>query len=578
MFRSLFFSASILLLAMAAPTWGQSSPIESSVTPRQIYTSFVSGIPVPDLRYKPFEPQDYVSINEAPALRNALPPLLQPGEEEAEDQSATKEALPEPPQDSFIQTDNSSSQNNLPLAFFISAADYLKARSGGSETQLVLNYTISVASAKSGLKVPPRTLELIIGPDYASVKKGESTEIFDFKTNRLLRFEVAGETPFFSNVSLYPAAYKAYNTVKTSTKDGRLDQITIGPNAALDAFWLESSMGWAARSSFPDLKVKREGQEISSSYKGKIPFAASLTGPEFPSSAHMRVLMSYWLHDIPIHPAILPQIGRPDRAPKSLQILTFSPKFPDGLVSDWTLTKSEIRNAPFPLDSNLKNSLEAKQGTALSYIISGAIKGNPVTPKRSDRELKEDIRREREAGNSYAEWLISQDLAARQGGCEKTSIPLCNDIKALEAAQKSNSEIAQLSGIIKDIDKPRSRLTAFEALFPYIKDGTAPAFLVKKAGQARSKIRTNSIKSEALKSVRADHLLEQALMKNPEDPEVFLNLAQVYAAQGRFAESWDLQDALRRLPGVPEKLTNPINTVETTLREVAPGFFITKVP
>lgn len=578
MFRTLFFSASILLGIVAAPCWAQSAPLESSVTPRQIYTSFVSGIPVPDLRYKPFEVQDYVSIGEPPALRNSLPPLLERIKDEADEQGALNVTKAEAPPDTFPKADKSDSLDSQPLAFYMTAADYLTARGGGTDTQLVLNYTISVASAKSGLKVPPRTLELIIGPDYASVKKGDNVEIFDFKTNRFLRLEKVDDTPFFTNVSIFPAAYKAYNTVKASTKDGKLDQITIGPNAALDAFWLESSMGWAARSSFPELTVKREGQEVSTSYKGRVPFTASFTGPELPSDAHMRVLMTYWLHDIPIHPAILPQIGRPDRAPKSLQILSFSPKFPEGLISDWTLTKSETRESPFPLNADLKNSLEAKQGTALSYIISGAVEGSPITPMLSDKELKENIRREREAGNNFAVWQISQSLAARQGGCENSRMPLCSDIKSLEAIQKSDSDIARLSRILSDIDRPPSRLTALEALFPYIKDGTAPAFMVKKAGQARSKIRTNVIKSEALKNIRADHLLEQALMKDPKDPEVYLNLAQVYAAQDRFAESWDLQDALRRLPDVPEKLTKPINTVEATLKEVAPGFFITKVP
>ena len=118
----------------------------------------------------------------------------------------------------------------------------------------------------------------------------------------------------FENVSLYAGALKNVQTVNRATKNGSLSKIELSPEATLDAFWLEASLGWAARGKFETLKASREKDDITTSFGEFTPFTASLTGPKMPSENHMHALFAWWHHDLPIHPAILPLIGRPDHA------------------------------------------------------------------------------------------------------------------------------------------------------------------------------------------------------------------------------------------------------------------------
>lgn len=148
----------------------------------------------------------------------------------------------------------------------------------------------------------------------------------------------------------------------------------------------------------------------------------------------------------------------------------------------------------------------------------------------------------------------------------------------LEASAKPDSDLAKLPNIIRKANDSKSRVEGFTELAPYIEGGIAPAFLVKTAGQARARIKTRDLSTPELKAFRADKLLEEALVKNPYDPLVYRTLGQVYAAQDKLADSWDMQDAMRQLPDVTEKLSAPIIWAESSLLARAPGFFLEDMP
>ncbi len=612
----------------SAPGIAMDTALEVGATPRQIFTSFITGSPIADLRFKPYAegvqgppvkpaplvPDSKMTVDqmvslaqdspkappppevlqEKPAdapfktarisepanlanLAKKVPAPTKPPEKEVKQTTQyteqTKEKAPEPQ----TGAKKTSSPPDL-LPFYTDAPNYLASRGAATQTHMALTYDVVVANAKSGLKVDPKTVTLILGPDFAAAVKGAETRIFDFKMSRVLTVRSSDDGPVFDNVSLYPAVLNTINTVNSATQRGARDVVNVGAGKSLDAFWLESSLGWAARTRFDDLEVVRSGNDVTSWYQSHNPVSINLAGPDIPSDDHMRSLFAYWLHDIPIHPAILPKIGRPDKAPTTMSLLSYTPSFPDGLIAQWTLIRSDIYEAEFPLPPAAAPGFLAGNVSPLALAISQAATGKAMTNAPDLNSLREELHQKRGAGEDFEAWITAQVLAHRLGGCDADPALLCKDIKDLEESADLSSPLGQLSVALKKTKTKSTRAEAFEALVPFIEDGIAPAFLVKRAGQLRARIADSQLSSDAFRAIRAETLLEEALIKNPYDPETYQTLAQVYAARSRYAESWDVQDAMRLLPDVTPDLSQRINAAETSLRTIAPGFFMAKVP
>lgn len=510
---------------------------------------------------------------------NVIPEIFNKSPAPEDSASAEPETISEPePELAGASKDSNPAGGIALLPFYTSAPDYLAARGSSKQTQLELKYKVSLTGAKSSLTSSVETRTITIGPDFVASESGGQTRIFDFRTNRLLTLTAQGPDIIFSNISLYPGALKNVQTVNKATKNGELSEIELGPDRTLDAFWLEGNLGWAARAKFEPLKVSREDNQVSSSFGELTPFTASLTGPKMPSEDHMRALFTWWHHDLPIHPSVLVRMGRPDNAPQTLNILSLSPKFPNGLMAKWDLMGSKQSTASFPLPETAKTSIEARQSSPLAFAIAQAVRGEALSKRPSLDDLRQEIEDSQSAGRGFEAWLAAQTLADRIGGCAKDAASLCKEIAALEAKAAAGSDLAKLPKIIRKARRPGTRLEGFTELAPYVDGKIAPAFLVKIAGQARARIKTNTLTDPKLKALRADKLLEEALVKNPYDPVIYRTLGQVYAAQGRLTESWDMQDAMRQLSDVPTSLSDPINWAERSLLVRAPGFFLQDIP
>ncbi|MGJ8564357.1 MAG: hypothetical protein ACSHXY_12505 [Alphaproteobacteria bacterium] len=611
---------------------------DDNVTPRQVFTSFVSGIPVEDLRYKPFEippttQNDLIRsekseiekavslLRPAPEVPIVIRPVLPempeiapsekveeaemiaaielsetplaieksvPKEPDAERSIISKEAsLPPAPKEALEQkaekTEEPPFEGSL-LPFYVSAEEYLKARQTGKHEQMTLTYTVTVSNAKSGLSVDPKIMTLVLGPDYAAITKDQTTQIYDFKMTRLLTVYqpenlIPTQSPeFFSSVSLYPIILNNVDTVKKATRNGTRDVIKIGHDTELDAFWMEAGTGWSARSNINGLKVTRNENDIKAAYKDTVPLTLRLGGPDIPTDDHMRVLYAYWLHDIPIHPGILPKIGRPGHAPSSITLLSYNPKYPDGLKTKWTLTGSNVQAGTFPLSADMPTALEVDQTTPLAFVIAESAAKTSENITAELEELQKDMAGFVENDDGFLAWVTGQTLGARLGGCAYSKEDLCDSLNRLENAAKPSSDLARVSNFLANLDIPAKREAALEGLLPYTKDELAPAFLLKKAGMARARVKTSRLTSETIKSMKADYLLEKALIKDPLDPETYHGLSQIYAARGNFTESWDLLDALRHIESAPDTITTPVGRVEQSLKIQAPGYFIATHP
>ncbi len=556
-----------------------------ATTPRKDFVAFISGTPVPDLKFKPLG-----APPEEPVLGFTLPEPNVPEKLPIDPDAPAPANEGEIPDAQTEETDDASlivlektpeeppKKKDTPgiLPFYVTAAEYRASREVKAQ-HIALTYTVSAANAKSGLKVPDRTVKILIGPDYAASVQDEETRIYDFRTARLLTVRKAEDALEFDNISLYAAAYKNVDTVNRATRSGALESIKIGPALSLDSFWLEASMGWTARTDFNTLSAERSGANVTAAYDGKTILTLDLSGPELPSESHMRNLFAFWHHNTAIHPAILTEIGRPERAPKSMVLTSVSPNVPDGLITKWTLTEARTEKADFPLPEAAKSVLEKDTVSPLAFVIAAAAKGDNVPGWVSNSQLREDMHKQREARKDFEAWLTGKILADRLGGCENDPALLCEDIKDFESGAKPETDLAKLPKIIAQTEVKSTRADAFEALMPYVKDEIAPAFLVKIAGQTRARIKSSAL-TPKLQAVRAGSLLEEALAKNPYDPEIYQSLAQVYAAEGRFAESWDIYDAMRGLKNVPSALTAPINRAEGSIKARAPGFFAPLTP
>lgn len=549
------------------------------VTPRQTFTAFATGTSVEELRYKPFgmnsESPKYDSITTSKA-----PELQKPEPHTKSASTLPKAPLTQTPKDPApIAASPPVKRPAPPLApFYVAAKDYLAARGIERHNQVKLSYAVTLSNQGNGLEGEPKITDIIIGPNYVSIRESDITRIFDFRMNRLLTIETKDQRQIFQNVSLYPSTYKKIQTVKGATQNGTVSSIPLSETVALDAFWLEASMGWTARQHIDGLSVTRSGKKVSTSFKSETPLTMDLEGFKLPSDAHMRSFYAFLLHDLPIHPAILPKMGRPDHAPKSMAILSYGPKYITGQKADWILRQSESIRGSFPLPKDAVNSVSLETASPLARAIFMGAAGKTVTDRPSQSELRDKIQTAKKNGDLFEAWTAAQILSHRIGGCDKDRFGLCKQIKSIEAQAGSDSAVGRLAAIIDKAESKSRRSQGFEELLPFISDGSAPAFLFKIAGQARSKLTKTELSDPALSVIRADSLLEQALIKEPDDPETYVTLAQVYAAQGRFEESWDIQDTLRLLPNAASELKAPINRAEKTLNRIAPGFFVAKGP
>jgi hypothetical protein len=551
--------ASLLLLPYAV---AQDVPLsaDSLTSPRDQLVDFLS---------------DYYDLN----LSAQQPKEIDASEAELPDKDLTDSVL-----------DNTQAQNDLeslsepeadisaPFPFYMSAAEYLEERGSGEQDQIELTYAVSVTDAKTGLSADPKTATLTLGPDYAAITRDDKTRIFDFRLNRLLTIRGDEEEPIFENNSIFSLAYKNLNTINSITKSGKLDQIQIGKDASLDAFWLESSLGWSSRPAPEGLNIVRDDNILSASYSDKNVLKLTFGGPEFPSDSHLRTLFAYLHHDLPIHPAILVEMGKLETMPKSVSFLSYSPNYPNGLKTQWRLTGTKAQTQPFPLPPNTKNAVETGRVSPLAFVLFKASKGKTPDKVSSLDDLRQGIFEARSDGKSLRAWLLAKDLANRLGSCEADPALLCQDIEELENAAPDNSALARVSTAVKNTIAKQKQVSDLAVLAPEITDGSAPAFLLKRTGQLRARFKPSELISPELRALRPHRLLEEAIAKNPYDPETYQSLAQVYAAQNRYTESWDLQDALRRLPNIDPGISDQINMAEIALKERAPGFFLQEEP
>ena len=462
------------------------------------------------------------------------------------------------------------------FAFFTSAQDYLDQRGEDVGPRLTLRYDVSRKNAKTAVIGPSSIVDIIIGTDYAAISKSpDEIVIYDFKEKRLLNISKSDNS--FTNTSLYAAAYRALDTVGKMTQGGKKRELALGADVTLDAFYLESALGYAAGPPPAGLVVTQEDKKILAEFTGSDAhservFSATLNGPELKNYRQAFSFLGLLYHSEPVHPAILAELKDVRAAPNAMTFHSYGPKIPDAEIISWALKSKMSETAPFPLPKNSKSIVENAGVSPLDFVMSeaaaGRALGGQVDPKSALTVVKQQIKQD----SVLSAWVSAQSLKDMMGGCEKLA-GLCKTISDGEAKKSSDAELSSLILALAQTDKKQTRIEGLTTLLPMITADDAPSLVLRRAGLALAKTTPAQREAAGLKPLDAEELLSQAIARNPYDLLAYQGLAQIKAARGDFIDSWDINDALRAFASAPRSLRAPIDKAETQLRSAAPGFF-----
>ncbi len=503
----------------------------------------------------------YAQDNLGPTPRESLVDFIKTGD--WVEPTPKTESVAEP------ESETGVSVKSATFPYYLTASDYLAARDVSKGPALKLSYSVTKEDLKLSLPLLPSTTTLQIGTDYAAITRNNSTTIYDFNTRRKLSLR-GGDKPVFTSQSLFADALKDVSVVNKNTNKGQLSAIQLSKDKTLDAFWLESGVGWTARDISDSIKIEQSETEIQVTYDTQQVLGMALSGPEITDPGILISMMALWHQSWPIHPAILAELEPIRQAPEKIETLSFSPSEINGVRTRWTLTALDHGEMEFPLSQDTPNLVHTPEASPLAYVISQAANNNALDGRPSLDDLRDQIFKTSNDGNWLGAWQAAQSLARRQGGCENDPAILCDDIKSIEERAEEGSTFSQILAA-RTAASSDARLSALLDLLPATEAADTPVAALKTAGVLRSKLKTSL--SDKLKPVSAGLLLEKALVKAPYDPEIYLTLSQIYAAQGRYVESWDMLDALRAMPDVDPSYFKSVDQVEKSLLARAPGYF-----
>ncbi len=500
-------------------------------------------------------------------------------------------------------------QSSAPLApFYLSAQAYLQLRDMQTQPQTILYYDVrrGPVSAINFTSVLDKVqkVQITLGEDFAAVKFDGKLKIYDFKFNRLLTIrpedkksggeksggEKLGEKrpeysqktaksdkPVFDNISLYAKAYRNMSTVKRVTRNGSLKILPMGKGQSLDAFWIESSMSWAASAPDTPLNIEQKPQSLSVKRKKQLVFKAKFSDVEYGSSAFRDTLLAFAHHEWPLHPQILQALYGYNAPPKQFEMLTYSPTALKGQKQTWVLTKQTQKQAVFPLPEKALGGAQRQDVSPLAFIINEAAHNRALGGIKTLDALEQRFTQQLEAGEIWQAWLTGQRYAAYSGMCDSArDSTICQSLRDIEAQHMSTQPepIQDYFTSLRAAQRPGLKAEAIKVVLPYLSEKNTPAFVLRTAAMARAKMKPKQAKDAGLSEINAETLLKTALAKDPYDPKTYVGLAQVLAAKGVFEQSWDIYDALRTAIPTTNAVELRINRVEKNLRKSTPGYFL----
>ncbi len=484
--------------------------------------------------------------------------------------------------------DLATNQKNTLAPFYLTSKEYHTLRGSNTGPQTVLYYDV-VSGPLSGPSFGDiQKIKLSIGNDFVAMDADNTHIVYDFKLNRILTlntiFDKTGaqtKTVSFENTSLYAKAYRNISTVRHATQDGRLHIITLGDGQELDGYWVENAMSWAPEKSNDTLDIKAEEHILNINKGGENIFTATFAQDNFSNTKHKDSLIAFAHNQWPLHPHILTALSAYEAPFEQLKMVAYNPRALKGQTQEWTLTNVAHIEAGFPLPADAQSIQERTSISPLALVIGVAARGKALDGRPQLVDLETAFENQFGAKSKLELWVIGQRYNAYTGACDrKNKDEICLALDQMQSGNVLKSERLQNYVTATALARsPKTRGQAVNMLTPYLIDDNTPAFVLRTAAMARAKMNPADIKRAGLGKTKPEAMLTHALIKDPYDPNTYIGLAQVLAANGAFEQSWDVYDALRAgiLPqGLSDaKMGAKISKVEKSLRIKAPGYFLT---
>ncbi len=466
--------------------------------------------------------------------------------------------------------------------FFLSAAEYLALRQDGPGPQMNLIYSVTQSGLTEGSKPKTFDVALAVGPDYVarqSTQPAAPLKIYDFKYNRVLSVtgaERAGAPLIWVNVPLYALAHRNTRTVSAALKDAKDGAVQISPAASLNTFWVESaySLGLSDRD---NLVLDSGSAGGTLKFDGERVFEVSLSGETYETPEQSDAMLAFAHLDLPVHPAGLKQLYAAGPV-KAMTIISKSPGAPQGQKQVWTLKTASAQTAEFPLPAKALNALSETQNDPITFVMNQAARGiAPGGPPKYD-ELADAVLTAYEAEDFETAWLAAKRYELFSRPCKKNNIrKACKTLRAIEDMRKKPQRLEALIKAYAGSEDSKDRVTALQALRPWLDADDTPADILRLAGVLRAKIDSATAKVAGVDDIEAGRLIRSALLKDPYNPQMYLAMAQFYAAGGDYNAAWNSFDTLRSSVEPNEKAKFAVDRVERGLQDRAPGYFIPAV-
>lgn len=466
---------------------------------------------------------------------------------------------------------------DFPVApFYLTAEEYLTLRGDIDAPQLVLRYDVSSKRLDgSDIQISSQAT-LILSYDFAAishVRPGdpEKLRIYDFKMDRHLTVEQQTDRTQFSNQSLFASAHRNTRLVAMMTNKGARDVIDFGNGTSLPAFWMESAIGFSAKSRKGDIQITERNGVIKALYKDQDAAQIELSMQPFPNDDMSNVQLVFAHQYWPVHPTILERIFG---AAAPIEKLTYVSRGPDdtaGTQYSWTLSSRDTVTASFPLPRKAVNIAQRDGAPALAKSLRKTL----TQPAPDLAAMSEPFRY---ADTPMQAWQNAQRYMTYSGKCISKSPPaLCDDIAGMADDDTLDAALRKLITAANQAQNPKTRSKALPALVEAAqKDGADPATLYL-AGITRARMKTADVPKSAAK-FDAEAALTTAVNADPHNPSYLMGLAQIYAAADRFEEAWDIYDTLKVVLSQPQMdghaIKLPIDRVENGLRTLAPAYFL----
>ena len=491
-------------------------------------------------------------------------------------------ALPAP-SGSPANTVDTPALNRADIApFFLTAAEYIDLRDkGAAAPQMNLIYAVTQSGASEGSDPKSFDVALAVGTDYVarqSTQPGTPLQIFDFKFNRVLTVTGGEENAqlMWVNAPLYALAHRNTRTVSGTLKDAEDGAIQIAPDVTLNTFWVESaySLGLSKRD---DLVLSSSAEGGALKLGSETVFEVSLSADTYETPEQSDAMLAFAHLGLPVHPAGLKQLYAAGPV-EAMTIISKSPGAPDGQKQVWTLKTASADKAEFPLPPGALNALSETQNDPIAYVMNQAARGTaPGGPPKYD-DLADAVLTAMDADDFETAWLAAKRYELFSRPCKKNNIrKACKAMRAIEDKRKKPQKLETLLNAYADSEEGEKRVSTLKALRPWLEADDTPADIMRLAGVLRAKIDASTAKAAGVDDINAGTLIKSALLKDPYNPQMYLAMAQFYAASGDYDAAWNSFDTLRSSVEPNEKAKFAVDKVEGGLQERAPGYFIPAV-